>query len=158
VNISLLTRTPSGDFAGIVTGIDLTQPLTSEQISAIEAGMDRYAVLVFRDQPLTDEQQCAYSRNFGELEATLIAQMSKPGERRLGPVELGDISNLDPDGKLRDREDSRRMRQPVDYTSDDCEDYDASQDEQRPATPRFVVSVALRSASAGGTPLEQRAA
>ena len=109
MNISLLTRTPSGDFAGIVTGIDLTQPLTSEQISAIEAGMDRYAVLVFRDEPLTDEQQCAYSRNFGELEATLIAQMSKPGERRLGPVELGDISNLDPDGKLRDREDSRRM-------------------------------------------------
>ena len=109
MNISLLTRNPSGDFAGIVTGIDLTQSLTSEQISAIEAGMDRYAVLVFRDQPLTDEQQCAYSRNFGELEATLIAQMSKPGERRLGPVELGDISNLDPDGKLRDREDSRRM-------------------------------------------------
>jgi alpha-ketoglutarate-dependent 2,4-dichlorophenoxyacetate dioxygenase len=109
VNISLLTRTPSGDFAGIVTGIDLTQPLTSEQISASEAGMDRYAVLVFRDQPLTDEQQCAYSRNFGELEATLIAQMSKPGERRLGPVELGDISNLYPDGKLRDRDDNRRM-------------------------------------------------
>ena len=109
MNISLLTRTPSGDFAGIVTGIDLTQPLTSEQISAIEAGMDRYAVLVFRDQPLTDEQQCAYSRNFGELEATLIAQMSKPGERRLGPVELGDISNLNPDGKLRDRDDNRRM-------------------------------------------------
>jgi alpha-ketoglutarate-dependent 2,4-dichlorophenoxyacetate dioxygenase len=109
VNISLLTRTPSGDFAGIVTGIDLTQPLTSEQISAIEAGMDHYAVLVFRDQPLTDEQQCAYSRNFGELEATLIAQMSKPGERRLGPVELGDISNLNPDGKLRDRDDNRRM-------------------------------------------------
>ncbi len=60
--------------------------------------MYRYAVLVFRDQPLTDEQQCAYSRNFGELEATLIAQMSKPGERRLGPVELGDISNLVPMG------------------------------------------------------------
>jgi hypothetical protein len=35
VNISLLTRNPSGDFAGIVTGIDLTQSLTSEQISAI---------------------------------------------------------------------------------------------------------------------------
>ena len=109
MNISTLTRNPSGDFAGTVTGFDLTQPLTSEQIPAIEAGMDRYAVLVFRDQPLTDEQQCAYSRNFGELEATLIAQMSKPSERRLGPVELGDISNLDADGKLRDRDDSRRM-------------------------------------------------
>jgi hypothetical protein len=34
---------------------DLTKPLTAEQVSAIEAGRDRYAVLVFRDQPLTDE-------------------------------------------------------------------------------------------------------
>lgn len=40
--------------------------------------MNRYAVVVFPRQPLTDEQQCAHSRNFGELEATLIVQMSKP--------------------------------------------------------------------------------
>jgi alpha-ketoglutarate-dependent 2,4-dichlorophenoxyacetate dioxygenase len=109
VKITPLTRSPSGDFAGDVAGVNLTEPLTAEQIAEIDAGMDRYAVLVFRDQPLTDEQQCAYSRNFGELEATLIAQMSKPGERRLGPVEMGDISNLDPRGKVRGRDDSRRM-------------------------------------------------
>jgi alpha-ketoglutarate-dependent 2,4-dichlorophenoxyacetate dioxygenase len=97
------------DFVGEVSGIDISVPLSSGQVAAIEAGMDRYAVLVFRDQPLTDEQQCVYSRNFGELEATLIGQMSKPSERRLGPVEMGDISNLDPTGKMRGRDDSRRM-------------------------------------------------
>jgi alpha-ketoglutarate-dependent 2,4-dichlorophenoxyacetate dioxygenase len=97
------------DFAGEVSGIDISAPLSSTQVAAIEAGTDRYAVLVFRDQPLADEQQCAYSRNFGDLEATLIAQMSKPSERRLGPMEMGDISNLDPAGKLRGRDDNRRM-------------------------------------------------
>src|SRR5580698_4339810 len=97
------------DFVGEVSGIDISVPLTSEQVAAIEAGMDRYAVLVFRDQPLTDEQQCIYSRNFGELEATLIGQMMKPSERRLGPVEMGDISNLDPSGNMRARDDNRRM-------------------------------------------------
>ena len=97
------------DFIGEVSGIDISVPLTSGQVAEIELGMDRYAVLVFRDQPLTDEQQCTYSRNFGALEATLISQMSKPSERRLGPVEMGDISNLDPTGKLRGRDDSRRM-------------------------------------------------
>ena len=57
--------------------------------------MDRYAVLVFRDQPLTDEQQLEFSRNFGELEVTLAGQMAKPEDRRLGDrLELGDISNL----------------------------------------------------------------
>ncbi len=96
-------------FVGEVSGIDISVPLSLDQVAAIEAGMDQYGVLVFRDQKLTDEQQCAYSRNFGELEATLIGQMSKPSERRLGPVEMGDISNLGPDGKLRGRDDNRRM-------------------------------------------------
>lgn len=96
-------------FVGEVSGVDISTPLASDQVAAIEAGMDRYAVLVFRDQKLTDEQQCNYSRNFGELEATLIGQMSKPSERRLGPVEMGDISNLDATGKLRMRDDNRRM-------------------------------------------------
>jgi alpha-ketoglutarate-dependent 2,4-dichlorophenoxyacetate dioxygenase len=96
-------------FVGEASGIDISAPLSREQVAVIEAGMDRYAVMVFRDQPLTDEQQCAFSRNFGELEATLIGQMSKPGERRLGPVEMGDISNLDPAGRLRGRDDNRRM-------------------------------------------------
>src|ERR1700712_3368100 len=96
-------------FAGEVSGIDISKALSAAEVAAIEAGMDRYAVLVFPDQPLTDDEQCAYSRNFGELEATLIGQMSKPSERRLGPVEMGDISNLDPSGQLRARDDSRRM-------------------------------------------------
>jgi alpha-ketoglutarate-dependent 2,4-dichlorophenoxyacetate dioxygenase len=105
--VQIAAQTP--DFVGNVTAIDLTRPLTARQVAAIEAGMDQYAVLVFRDQPLTDEQQCAFSRNFGELEQTLIGQMSKPGERRPGPLEIGFISNLDPAGELRQREDNRRM-------------------------------------------------
>ncbi|HQT77389.1 MAG: 2,4-dichlorophenoxyacetate dioxygenase [Rhodospirillales bacterium 20-64-7] len=96
-------------FVAEASGIDISAPLTADQVAAIEAGMDRYAVLVFRDQPLTDEQQCAFSRNFGELEATLIAQMSNPADRRLKPVEMGDISNLDAAGRLRARDDNRRM-------------------------------------------------
>jgi alpha-ketoglutarate-dependent 2,4-dichlorophenoxyacetate dioxygenase len=97
------------EFVGEVSGIDISAPLAADQVAAIEAGMDRYAVLVFRDQTLTDEQQCDFSRNFGELEVTLISQMMKPAERRLGPREMGDISNLDAAGRLRPRDDSRRM-------------------------------------------------
>jgi alpha-ketoglutarate-dependent 2,4-dichlorophenoxyacetate dioxygenase len=96
-------------FVGKVSGIDLSVPLTPQHVVAIEAAMDHYAVLVFRDQPLMDEQQCAFSRNFGELEVTLIGQMSKPEERRPGPLEMGYISNLDPSGQMRRRDDNRRM-------------------------------------------------
>jgi hypothetical protein len=36
--------------------------------AAIEAGMDRYAVLLFCDQRITDEEQKAFTRNFGKIE------------------------------------------------------------------------------------------
>jgi alpha-ketoglutarate-dependent 2,4-dichlorophenoxyacetate dioxygenase len=98
----------SPDFVGEVSDIDISVPLSRGQVADIEAGMDRYAVLVFRDQPLTDEQQCVFSRNFGELEVTLIGQMTKPSERK-GPIEMGYIGNLDNEGKMRAREDNRRM-------------------------------------------------
>ncbi len=97
-------------FVGEVSGIDICRPLTSDQVAAIERGMDEYAVLVFPDQPLTDDQQCDFTANFGELEVTLAGQMAKPEERRFDKLELGDISNLDgTSDKLRARDDNRRM-------------------------------------------------
>ena len=98
-------------FVGSVMGIDICRPLTRAEVAEIEAGMDRCAVLLFRGQPLTDEQQCEFSRNFGELEVTLAGQMAKPEHRRFGDrLELGDISNLSGrDGTLRARDDHRRM-------------------------------------------------
>ena len=52
-------------FVGEVSGIDIAKPLTPDEVKAVEAGMDRYAVLVFHDQKITDEQQMEFSRNFG---------------------------------------------------------------------------------------------
>ena len=68
--MSLSIQPLSPNFVGEVSGIDLTQPIGPDDVAAIEAGMDRYAVLVFHDQRFTDEQQKAFSRNFGELEHT----------------------------------------------------------------------------------------
>ena len=95
-------------FAGQVTGIDLTRPLTAQQVAAIEAAMDRYAVLVFHDQPFDDETQMAFSRNFGELEISSGGEMARPEDRRL-KLEMADISNLDRDNKLRDPNDKTRL-------------------------------------------------
>ena len=46
-------------FFGEVSGVDLRKPLTAEEARDIEAGMDKYAVLLFRDQDITDDQQLA---------------------------------------------------------------------------------------------------
>jgi alpha-ketoglutarate-dependent 2,4-dichlorophenoxyacetate dioxygenase len=96
-------------FVGEVSGVDITKPLSRDQVAEIEAGMHEHAVLVFHDQPLTDQQQIEFTRNFGELEVTLAGQMKKPEERRFQQLELGDISNMDEHERLRARDDARRM-------------------------------------------------
>src|SRR5262249_20161774 len=67
-NMAMTIRPLHPAFAGEVSGLDATRPIGPDAVVAIEAGMDRYAVLVFRDQDLTDEQQIVFTRNFGELE------------------------------------------------------------------------------------------
>jgi alpha-ketoglutarate-dependent 2,4-dichlorophenoxyacetate dioxygenase len=95
-------------FVGEVAGIDITQPLTPDQAAAIEAGMDRHAVLVFHDQRFTDEQQVAFSRNFGEIERARDSNVTAEADRRLAP-ELADVSNLDKHHQPLARDDRRRM-------------------------------------------------
>jgi alpha-ketoglutarate-dependent 2,4-dichlorophenoxyacetate dioxygenase len=95
-------------FVGEVSGADLTRPLTPDEVAAIEAGMDRYAVLVFRDQRIDDDQQMAFSRNFGELENPRGGNITKPNEFRLQQG-MVDVSNLDKDGRPLARDDRRRM-------------------------------------------------
>ena len=108
MSLSIRPLTPSG-FAGEVSGIDLTVPLSREQVAAIDAGMDQYGILVFHDQRFTDETQLAFSRQFGELEVSSGAEMSKPQERRLPQMEMADISNLDRDGQVRAASDRMRL-------------------------------------------------
>ena len=95
-------------FAGRVTGLDATQPLTADEVAAIEAGMDRYAVRVFPAQHLTDEQQMAFTQYFGPLEDTRGGNVTKPDQKRL-PQGMADVSNLDQSGKPLARDDRRRM-------------------------------------------------
>jgi alpha-ketoglutarate-dependent 2,4-dichlorophenoxyacetate dioxygenase len=106
--MTLTIRPLTPVFAGEVSGIDITQPLNADQVAAIEAGMDRYGVLVFHDQPFTDEQQKAFSRNFGELEHTAGGNVTKPEEKRLDPY-MADVSNLGLDHKPLARDDRKRM-------------------------------------------------
>ena len=95
-------------FIGEVSGADLRQPLSKTDVAAIEAGMDRYAVLIFRDQNITDDQQMAFTQNFGEIENAKGGNITKDDEYRLKKG-MVDVSNLDKDGKPLPRDDRRRM-------------------------------------------------
>src|SRR6195256_4276768 len=70
-------------FFGEVSGVDLRQPLTPQEAADVEAGMDKYAVLLFRNQDISDEQQMAFALNFGERENPRGGNVVKPGDSRL---------------------------------------------------------------------------
>ncbi len=85
-------------FVGEVSGVDLTQPLSRDEAHIIEDAMDEYAVLVFRKQDITDEQQLAFARNFGEREDARGGSVAKAADARLTSG-VNDVSNIGKDGK-----------------------------------------------------------
>jgi alpha-ketoglutarate-dependent 2,4-dichlorophenoxyacetate dioxygenase len=94
-------------FVGEVSGVDLRQPPDAALMNQIVEAADRHAVLVFREQHITDEQHVAFSRPFGRLETTIKAY--RPGFKgRLDP-HVADISNLDEAGGVLAADDRRRM-------------------------------------------------
>jgi alpha-ketoglutarate-dependent 2,4-dichlorophenoxyacetate dioxygenase len=104
----ITTRQIHPVFVGEVSGIDAAKAVTREDAQAIDAGMAKYAVLVFRDQKLTDEQQMAFTRNFGTIEDARGGNITKPQDRRL--VEgMNDVSNLAKDGSPLPRDSRLRL-------------------------------------------------
>src|SRR5215510_7985155 len=94
-------------FAGAVSGLDLTRPLSPQEVAAVHAGMDEFGVLVFHDQKIDDDQQLVFSRSLGPLEQA-TGDIAKPEDRRMG-MDLNDISNLDKNNKILARDDRRRL-------------------------------------------------
>ena len=94
-------------FMGEVSGADLREPLDAAAVTALNDAINRYGVLVFHDQFITDEQQQEFSRNFGELETTVRAYR-KDFVPRLD-VHMADISNLDENNRILPPSDRRRL-------------------------------------------------
>ncbi|TFY97282.1 TauD/TfdA dioxygenase family protein [Ramlibacter rhizophilus] len=97
-----LTLRPLQPFAAEASGIDLSQPLDAAAVRAIEDAMDEHAVLVFRDQPLTQHQQIAFAKALGPLDVGL--RKLRSGPHRFDYNELADISNVTADGEIAGRQ------------------------------------------------------
>ena len=95
-------------FAAEVGPIDLREVQDRETLAAIRTGMDQYAVLVFRDQSFTMQQQVDFVKRLdGHMHTkTGISALMKS---RLGDIPLGDVSNVGADGKILPREDRKRQ-------------------------------------------------
>ncbi|HJQ57549.1 MAG TPA: TauD/TfdA family dioxygenase [Vineibacter sp.] len=94
-------------FAGEASPIDLRQVHDRATLDAIRAGMDQYAVLVFRDQRFSDDEQLAFAQRFdGPLHARTSSAVLTSS--RLGNEALADVSNVDRFGNIRAEDDRQR--------------------------------------------------
>jgi alpha-ketoglutarate-dependent 2,4-dichlorophenoxyacetate dioxygenase len=94
-------------FAAELSGLDVSQPLDAATVAELWSAIDRYAVLILRNQRLRDAALRDIAALFGPLEIGRAA--ARPGPRRLAIPQIGDISNLDEDHNVRRLDDRRRL-------------------------------------------------
>ncbi|MBI4607468.1 MAG: TauD/TfdA family dioxygenase [Candidatus Rokubacteria bacterium] len=95
-------------FVAEVSPVDLRRVHDRETLAGIRAGLDEYAVLVFRDQPFTDDEQLAFAQRLdGRLHTKTGSSVLH--KSRLGNEALSDISNLDEHGEILRLDDRRRV-------------------------------------------------
>jgi alpha-ketoglutarate-dependent 2,4-dichlorophenoxyacetate dioxygenase len=95
----LLVNRLNGPFGAEILGADLHRAPTRELIDTVNAAVAEHAVIVLRDQPITDEEQVRFSRAFGPLELPPTIGLRGSFKRRVAP-ELYDVSNLDERGEF----------------------------------------------------------
>jgi alpha-ketoglutarate-dependent 2,4-dichlorophenoxyacetate dioxygenase len=104
---TLATKSLHPDFGAEISGVDLRRPLDHDAWAQIWEAFNDHSLLVFHDQPLTDDEQMRVSLRFGPLETT-IKTLGK--EDRLHP-NLVELANVDEDGRLMDWSDKRMLYQ-----------------------------------------------
>ncbi len=95
------------DFCAEINSVDIANGVSEAECHWLEKAIERYGVLVFRDQVINDEQQYAFSENFGPMELA-TGDVTAHTDRRLS-MKVNDISNLDKDGKVLQRSDKARL-------------------------------------------------
>jgi alpha-ketoglutarate-dependent 2,4-dichlorophenoxyacetate dioxygenase len=105
--ITVCPVTPN--FAAEIGDVDLSAPLAPSDLADIKDAFATFAVLIFPDQHLSQDQHLDFARYFGPLETT-IALHRKDAQLRVRK-EFADVSNLGPDNEVWGRESRQRMFQ-----------------------------------------------
>ena len=94
--ITICPVTP--DFVAEVGDVDLSCPLDAGDLTEIKQAFWKYAVMIFPDQHLSQDQHLAFAQNFGLLE--LSNSTFQVGDSKRMRAEFANVSNLDADDQL----------------------------------------------------------
>jgi alpha-ketoglutarate-dependent 2,4-dichlorophenoxyacetate dioxygenase len=105
--VTICPITPA--FAAEAGDIDLARPIAPDDLAAIRRAFATYAVLIFPDQQLTEEQHLAFAEKFGPLETTIgVHRKDAPLRVR---KEFADVSNLNHKDQVWGKDSRLRMFQ-----------------------------------------------
>jgi alpha-ketoglutarate-dependent 2,4-dichlorophenoxyacetate dioxygenase len=96
------------DFVASIGSINLAEPMSEDVFAAIDSAFNRYAVLIFHNQPLTEDEQNSFANRFGPL-GRPVAPFRPDNTQRLARPESADISNVDERGRVLTDESDRRL-------------------------------------------------
>ena len=68
--MSINVTTLSPQFGARITGANIADGIDDRTFAEIRSAFDEFAILIFPNQPLSDEQQIAFSTRFGPLESS----------------------------------------------------------------------------------------
>lgn len=106
--MSLTIAPVSPEFVAVASGIDLRKPLADDTVRSIHHALDCFGVLIFHDQNISNQQQIAFSRQLGPLQPAVGNNVTPQHERRLS-ADFSDVSNLDRENAILDRNDRGRL-------------------------------------------------
>ena len=93
-----ITVTPRHPALGAeIRGIDMRRPMDPETFKAVHDAWMKHLVVVFPDQPVTDQEHVAFTRHFGEPEVFHQTSLHLRSDR---VREIFLVSNVDEDGRL----------------------------------------------------------
>src|SRR5260370_38398903 len=95
--MSITVKPTHADFVTEISGVDLARPLKAADRDAIEDAINRYAIVVFHDQTLTNEQQIDFARHFGPIHSSAQKARHTGIKHPIASNDIAAISNLDAD-------------------------------------------------------------
>ena len=96
------TVTPVSPALGAqVVGLDVSRPLDPSTLAVLRDAFQDHHMLCFRDQRLDDDQQVAFSTQFGPLE------LFPEKDKTKGKIEVYNVANVSPEGEHLAQDDQR---------------------------------------------------
>ncbi len=99
----------ASNFVAEIGDVDLSRPLSLEDREAIKQAFWKYAVLIFPEQTMTQQQHVDFATIFGPLETTI--QKHRTDEALRIREDIADVSNLDANNRVWGETSRQRMFQ-----------------------------------------------